>query len=203
MNQDIQLAIDNNDFEKLKESLNLSTIITPKIYEIIIKNDAFSIITMFKENDTVLFLDILSFLSYEGELKLFKKTIETFGIRDLSFNHYDCFRRAVSGESEEMTLYILDNFFIKVYSNNSEALFECVLEENFSLFKLIFEHKKCILSNQSIIELSEFCWKQNKDFASIVLQHEQFGRIINSPLKEKVNKEILNVYDNFIKIANF
>ena len=203
MYKDIKSAIDNQDLDALKESLNMSTLITPKIYEVIRKNDPVSITKVFRDNESPLFMDILSFLAFDGELDIFIEIVELFDLKDLSYNNYECFRRAVSGEAEEIVSYIMDNYPVKVFVNNCEALQECVLEENMDLFKFIFNHRRCILSNQNLIELSDFCWKHDKDFASVVLQHKNFQNIMKSPLVQKVNKDIVNVYDSFIKISNF
>lgn len=199
MEQDIQ----ENRIEEIKSKFGINTTITPKNYNKIMKSDYYDIFDIFYKEENELFFDLLTHLCFDNQLDIFKELIQKYQINDLSYNEYACFREAVNGESEEIALYILDNFHTKVYSRNNQALYSCVVEENKELFIAILEHKKCILANQDLINLAHFCWDEDKEFSSIVLNLKQFKSIMKSPIKNKVNKDIVNVYDNFIKISNF
>jgi hypothetical protein len=200
----IEEAIENKDIYLLKISLNFNSIITPKIYDKIIKReDKLQIFDLLQKYEYESFLEIISFLCLENEFELFKLLIDKYQIEDLSYSDYQCFRYAVNSESEEFVLYILDNFYVKVWTNDNESLKECIIEENYTLFNLIFTHKRCILADHNLLSLTDFCWKNDKNFSGTLLNSEQFKRIMKSPLKKKINKDILNVYDQFIKISNF
>lgn len=199
----MDIETQENKIEELKIEFGLSTTITPKIYDKIMKSDYSSIIDILYNEDKDLFFELLTHLCFNDEIDIFKSTIEKYEIKDLSYNEYSCFREAVNGEAEDIAIYILDNFTTKVYSKNNQALYSCVVEENKELFKTILEHKKCILSNQDLINLAHFCWEEDKEFSSMVLNLKQFQSIMKSPLRNKVKKDISNVYDNFIKISNF
>lgn len=197
------MEIEDKKIEKLKLDLKIRTTITPKIYDKIMESNYYEIFDIFYKEDQELFFESLTHLCFNQQYDIFKKLIKKHQISDLSYNEYACFREAVNGESEEITLYILDNFYTKVYSRNNQALYSCVLEENKELFISILEHKKFIISNQDLINLAHFCWNEDKEFSQIVLNLKQFKNIMKSPLINKVNKKISDVYDNLIKISNF
>lgn len=197
------MEIKNNKIEQLKLDLKINTTITPRIYDKIMESDYYEIFDIFYKEDEELFFELLTYVCFNDQYDIFKKLIQKYQINDLSYDEYACFRESVNGESKKIALYILDNFYTKVYSRNNQALYSCVVEENKELFISILEHKKCILANQDLINLAHFCWNEDKEFSQIVLNLKQFQNIMKSPIRSKVDKKISDVYDNFIKISNF